>query len=434
MVARTGRILWPGLARRKAPVHRLPKGPTMPRAIRILKWLGAAALGLTAFVVAVIVATPMTAPGRDGLAGGAERAREWRDQPPLRDLADRVGVRFGSAVMASDLRDDPQYGPVLAREFNSLTPFVEMKWGTIHPEPRRYDFALADALVEFAAAHRMRVRGHTLVYGHVVDPPNPKYLSETTDAAALRALMADHVRTVAGRYRGRENAWDVVNEPLQPFGTSQEHDGLSDNVFSKVLGPGYIGEAIRLAREADPGAQLFINDFGVLDPGPKQDRYFRLVKELRESGAPLDAVGFQAHMVPLLAPATPREQIVATLQRFAALGVKLEITELNVFTRTRGNLLSLGLTYDEGRALRWQADVYADVTQACLSVPACQGVTLWTFTDRYLTTIERLTRVRDIPLIFDRDYQPKPAAFALRAVLSGAQPREPGGVAVAPEF
>lgn len=85
--------------------------------------------------------------------------------------------------------------------------------------------------------------------------------------------------------------------------------------------------------------------------------------------------------------------------------------------------MTLGLTYDEARALQRQADVYADVTQACLDVPACQGVTLWTFTDRYLTTIERLTRIRDIPQILDRDYQPKPAAFALRRVLAGAEPR-----------
>lgn len=388
------------------------------RSLKVLGWL--ALVGAT-LVAAFVLATVMTEPGRKALPGAAERARTWQAEPSLRDLADRAGVRFGSAVMASDLARDARYRDVLAREFNSLTPFVEMKWGTIHPEPGRYDFAQSDALVAFAAAHRMRVRGHTLVYGHVVDPPNPGYLSAVTDAATLRAMMADHIRTVAGRYRGRVDAWDVVNEPLRPPTGGARADGLSDNVFSRVLGPGYVAEALRLAHEADPGAQLFINDFGVLDPGAKQDRYFELVKSLRDAGVPLDAVGLQAHMVPLFGPPTSRAQIEATLRRFAALGVKLEITELNVFTRTRGNLLTLGLSYDVDRALRRQADVYADVTKACLSVPACQGVTLWTFTDRYVTTIEKLSHIRDMPLIFDREYRPKPAAFAVRDALLHAE-------------
>ena len=394
---------------------------------RGLKWLGWTALAIVVIVAVVVGSTVLTTPGRNGLSGAAERAREWRAREPLRELADAAGVRFGSAVMATDLRNDPQYGPVLAREFNSLTPFVEMKWGTVHPEPERYDFAQADALVDFAAEHRMRVRGHTLVYGRVVDPPNPKYLSEMTDPAALGAMMADHIRTVVGRYRGRVDAWDVVNEPLQAFGMSAQVDSRSDNVFTRVLGSGYVEEAFRLARAADRSAQLFINEFGVLDPGAKQERYFQLVKALRDSGAPLDAVGFQAHMVPLLAPPTPRDQIAATLRRFASLGVKVEITELNVFTRTRLSLLSLGFAYNEERALRRQAEVYADVTEACLSVPACQGVTLWTFTDRYRTTIENLTHIRDMPLIFDRDYQPKPAAFAVREVLTRANRRSAEG-------
>ena len=383
----------------------------------MLWWLGWMALACAAIAAVVAGGTALTAPGRRALPGADERSREWQARPALRELADRVGLRFGSAVMARDLLGDPQYGPVLAREFNSITPFVEMKWGTLHPEPQRYDFTLADALVDFAAAHRMRVRGHTLVYGHVVDPPNPTYVSEMTDAATLRAAMADHIRTVAGRYRGRVDAWDVVNEPLPALTMPADANALSDNVFTRVLGRGYIAEALRLARDADPTAQLFINDFGVLEPGPKQDRYFQLVQGLLQAGAPLDAVGFQAHVVPLVGPPTSSEQVAATLRRFAALGVRLEITELNVFTRTRMNLLTLGLTYDIEQAMQRQAEVYAQVTQACLSVPACQGVTLWTFTDRYRTTIERLTHIRDIPLIFDRDYRPKPAAFALHRVL-----------------
>jgi endo-1,4-beta-xylanase len=298
-----------------------------------------------------------------------------------------------------------------------------MKWGTVHPEPGRYDFDTADELVALAEAHGMRVRGHTLVYGQVVDPPNPEYLSQMTDAAALRALMAEHIRTVAGRYAGRIDAWDVVNEPIIAFGDPTEGTGLSQHVFTRILGPGYIAEALHLAREADPDAQLFLNEFGALVPGPKQERYYRLVKELLEAGAPLDGVGFQGHIVPLFGAIPTEQQVEAALRRFAALGVAVEVTELNVFTRTLGHVLSLGFGYDEADELETQAERYAYVTRACLAVPECQGVTLWTFTDRYPTTIETLTRLDDIPLIFDGQYRPKPAAFALREVLTSATPR-----------
>jgi endo-1,4-beta-xylanase len=246
-----------------------------------------------------------------------------------------------------------------------------------------------------------------------------------TDPDALRRLMSDHVRTVAGRYAGRIEAWDVVNEPLLALGDPTQGDGLSQHVFSKVLGPGYIAEALHLARQADPDAQLFLNEFGALNPGPKQDRYYRLVQDLLDEGAPLDAVGFQGHIVPLFGGTASRDGIEATLRRFAALGVAVEITELNVFTRTLKHVLTLGLSYDEQVELRRQAEAYTAVTEACLAVPECQGVTLWTFTDRYPTTIETLTRLEDIPLVFDNDYHPKPAAFALREVLEGATPRRP---------
>jgi endo-1,4-beta-xylanase len=403
----------------------------MPRWLKLTLVVAAA---LVLAVAAFVAATALTAPGRHGLAGAEARAAEWRTLRPLRDLADRAGVRFGSAVMVRDMRADPLYSPLLAREFNSVTPFVEMKWGTIQPERDRYDFGPADELVAFAEAHRMRVRGHALVYGQVVDPPNPPYLAQTTDAAALRALMASHIETVMKRYAGRVDAWDVVNEPLAWKGSADEGEGLADHVFSRTLGPGYLGEALRLARAADPSAQLFVNEFGTLEPGPRQERCFRLVRRLRQEGAPLDAVGFQGHVVPLLGGKGPtREQIEATLRRFAALGVAVEITELNVFTRTPRHLLTLGLAYDEAAELQRQAEGYANAVRACLAVPACQGVTVWTFTDRYPTTIESKTHLDDIPLLFDDEYRPKPAAFAVREALAGTSPRvAPGAVRTAP--
>ena len=333
----------------------------------------------------------------------------------LRDLAAEHGLSIGSAAHDDHISDDPEYGVVLGREFDSLTPYTAMKWGQIHPEPDRYDFTGADALADFAAAKRMRVRGHTLVWGGAADPPNPGYVNNASSPAELRALMADHIQNVMGRYRGRVDRWDVVNEPLTLFGESGETDGLRDHVFLQQLGAGYIAEALALAHAADPAARLFVNDFFVLKPGPKQDRYFRLVRDLVDAGVPLHGVGFQGHLAFLPGPLPgdvdlpTGEEIEATLRRFSTLGLDLEITELNVHTwKFEG---------DRTARLDRQRQLYADAMRACLAVPQCQAVTVWLFTDRYPTSIEQALGRDGEPLLFDEDYVAKPAYFGVRDVL-----------------
>lgn len=342
---------------------------------------------------------------------------EQGDAPEgLRDLAAARGLSIGSAAHDEHLLDDPAYGPVLAREFDSLTPYTAMKWGRIHPAPDRWDFGGADALVAFAAAHRMRVRGHTLVWGGASDPPNPAYVNEVSTPAALRALMTEHIDTLMRRYAGRVDRWDVVNEPLTGGGEPGSTDGLRDHVFLQQLGPGYIAEALEIAHRADPAARLFVNDVFVLKPGPKQERYFRLVRELLDAGVPLHGVGFQGHLafLPIPLPGDldrPSEaEMAATLRRFAALGVAVEITELNVHTwRFAG---------DRAARLAQQRELYASAVRACVAVPGCTAVTVWLFTDRYPTSIEALLGRDGEPLLFDDDYAPKPAYFGVRDALS----------------
>lgn len=334
----------------------------------------------------------------------------------LRSIAARHGFSIGSAAHDEYLEPaaDPRYGEVLAREFDSITPYTAMKWGRIHPAPERYDFAGADALVDFAQAHGMRVRGHTLVWGGAADPPNPAYVSEV-DADTLRAMTADHIRTVMGRYRGRVSRWDVVNEPLTALGDDGDTGGLRDCAFLRKLGPGYVAEAFRVAHEADPDAKLFLNEFLELKPGVKQDRYFQLARDLLDAGVPLHGVGLQGHMwfLPYAPPndsdVATREQVEATLRRFGTLGIDVEITELNVHTwRFAG---------DRAARLERQRAVYSDVSEACAAVAACKALTVWLFTDRYPTSIEQLVRRDGEPLLFDEDYRPKPAYLAVADAL-----------------
>jgi endo-1,4-beta-xylanase len=234
-----------------------------------------------------------------------------------------------------------------------------------------------------------------------------------TDPADMRALVADHIRTVVGRYRGRLTQYDVVNEPLTIFGSpGASGTGLEDYVFLKVLGPSYIREALDQAHAADPDAQLFINEFFVERPGPKQDYFYELIRGLVEAGAPLHGVGFQGHITPPFGPQflPSREELAAAVRRFTDLGLAVEITELDV-TLT-----------DPATQLAQQAATYGDVFAACFTTPGCSGITTWGISD-HDTWIRNFFHVEGAPLLFDTQFLPKPAYFAVRDVLQDLAPK-----------
>ena len=349
--------------------------------------------------------------GLDPEAGGAAlrhvaaTARGNAGVEPLRDLGEAAGIRVGAAVDPNWLAADPAYAPTLGREFGSITPENVMKWGPIHPAPGVYDFGPADALVDFAAAHGMRVRGHNLVWGRL---QLPDYVQNATSEAELRSLVTEHIGTVVGRYAGRVAEWDVVNEPLSLLGFPDANDALDDNVFLRHLGPGYVAEALELAHAADPTAKLYVNDFLVETPGPKQDRLYRLAADLLAAGAPLHGVGLQCHFGLFSATYPQRAELQATIERFAALGLEVELTELDVGVAR--------LTTDLPARLDTQAAIYRDAVSACSAVPACRGVTTWGIVDTY-SWVRSFLGIDDVPLLFGDGWVRKPAYFAARAAL-----------------
>lgn len=324
----------------------------------------------------------------------------------LRTLAVDAGREVGVAVEPDEVATDAVYASLLTNETTSLTAENAMKWGPIHPQPDTWTFGPADAVVALAEARGQRVRGHTLVWGAL---QLPAYVENASDADALRAMMAEHVATVAGRYAGRVAQWDVVNEPLSGALDPPTADGLDDNVFRRLLGPGYVAEALHLARAADPDAKLFVNENGVEVPGPRQDRFYALVQELLASGAPLDGVGFQAHLGLIPVGQYPDEATVAaSLRRFAELGLTVELTELDVTLVFRpGDLPS---------RFAFQGGFYRSAVAACVAVPACSGVTTWGLSDRH-TWLRSFFGFTDWPLPFDDDWHRKPAYFGMRAAL-----------------
>jgi endo-1,4-beta-xylanase len=316
---------------------------------------------------------------------------------PLRDAASAAGRLVGAAVQSGYLAGEPEYAEAAARHFNYLTAEWEMKMDPIERDRGRFDFAGADAIVAFAQAHGMKMKGHALVWHGAT----PSWLSGLTSAEA-RAGVEDYIRTVAGRYKGRLFAWDVVNEAV-----ADDASGLRETVFLDKLGPDYIAQAFRVARAADPTALLIYNDYAGEGLGAKSDRIYELVKTLKESGVPIDGVGLQMHVEAEGYPSTA--DLAANIARLADLGLFVNISEMDVRIRNVGGDQAIRLAAQKAR--------YHGIVAACVSAPRCHAVTFWGFTDKH-SWIDGAFGPDD-PLLFDETYHAKPAFFGVLDAFAG---------------
>jgi endo-1,4-beta-xylanase len=239
----------------------------------------------------------------------------------------------------------------------------------------------------------MRVKGHTLIWHGAV----PSWLG-ALPAAELRAAFERHIHDVAAHYRGRVHAWDVVNEAVADSGTS-----LRDTLFRQKLGDDYIADAFRLARAADPEALLFYNDYGGEGLNAKANYIYALVQDLLAKGVPIDGVGLQMHISATSRP--PAASIAENMRRLAALGLVVHISEMDV-------RINNATGTDQAR-LDAQRAAYREVVGVCMMEPRCEAVTFWGFTDAHTWL------TGDRPLLFDAQYQPKPAFFGVLDALRG---------------
>ncbi len=313
----------------------------------------------------------------------------------LRQAAQARKLLVGTAAFPEGLKDEA-YAGVVAREFNVLTPENAMKWESIHPQPNEWTFEPADKLVDFAARNQMKVTGHVLVWHQQL----PEYV-KSLSARDLRRAMQAHVKEVVGRYKGKVHSWDVVNEALD------DKEGLRKTLFLEKLGDGYVAEAFRLAHKADPSARLYYNDYGCDGLGPKSDRLFKLLLDLRAERVPIHGVGLQMHVTGRDCPKT--EDIAANVRRLAGLGLSVRISEMDVRIRDMAGTLP--------ERLEAQAQVYRRVLTACLREKRFEGITFWGFTDKHSWIHKHFGE--DNPLLFDDQYKPKPAYLAVRQTLLG---------------
>ena len=299
------------------------------------------------------------------------------------------GRYFGTAVSSGRLGDST-YSTVLDREFNMVTPENEMKWDTTEPSRGSFNFAPADSIVSHASTHGERMRGHTLVWHSQL----PGWVSSITDPNTLRSVMDNHITTEMSHYKGKIYAWDVVNEAFADGGSGQHRS----SVFQNVLGNGFIEEAFRTARNTDPAAKLCYNDYNIENwTDAKTQGVYNMVKDFKSRGVPVDCVGFQSHF----GAGGPPPSFQTTLSNFAALGVDVQITELDIAQASAG--------------------AYTNTVQDCLNVARCTGITVWGIRD------SDSWRTGEDPLLFDNNGNKKPAYNAVLTTLNGAGGGTPGG-------
>lgn len=319
----------------------------------------------------------------------------------LRTAATERGFNFGAAVAADPLTDDAEYGRLLQQEFNMVATENALKWGPLRPSRHEYDFEDAARIVDFAREHDLDVRGHTLIWHKM----NPRWLTPwTVTDRQLREILREHIHTVAGRFRGDLAAWDVVNEAVADDGTMRE------TFWYQRLGEEYLDKAFQWAREADPEAKLFYNEYGAEGLGEKSDAVYDLLQRLLDRGVPVDGVGLQLHLLyGDEADRNPAPADIATnIERLSDLGLDVHITELDVsITDMDGDL--------DARLDR-QAEYYREIVQTAIN-SACDTVVTWGVADCNSWLWKR-TDGADHPLLFDENYRPKPAYEAVADVLS----------------
>jgi endo-1,4-beta-xylanase len=302
----------------------------------------------------------------------------------LKEAAAASGRTIGAAVANNHL-SEAQYASTLDAEFNGLTPENEMKWDTTEPSRGSFNYGSADAIVSHAQSHNMKIRGHTLVWHSQL----AGWVSGISSGTDLLAAMRNHISNVAGHYAGKIAYWDVVNEAFDDGGAGARRQ----SVFQQVIGNSYIEEAFRAARTADPNAKLCYNDYNTDGQNAKSNAVFAMVQDFKNRGVPIDCVGFQSHLSVNQVPADYQ----ANLQRFANLGVDVNITELDI----------------QGSDQTAQANNYRTVVAACMAVSRCTSITTWGVTDKYSW------RSSGTPLLFNGDYAKKPAYTAVLQAMGG---------------
>jgi len=325
---------------------------------------------------------------------------------------------IGTALNASQIEEkEPYASKLIPQQFNAATPENIMKAEIIHPAWDTYNFDLADKLVAYGKKYGIKINAHNLIW-HSQLPP---FVRRITDADSLKMYFEDHITTVASRYDGKVYSWDVVNEALNEDGT------LRNSIFLQKLGPDYIVEAFRLAAKAAPNTKLYYNDYNIEQP-EKRAGAIEIIKKIKAAGVRIDGVGIQGHWhmndVPL-------EKIEESIKEFAALGIEVMFTELDLSVLPNPTGRPGSADISQTAAYNEKINPYTKALPDSVQKKLAQSYSdLFTLFLKYKKNISRVTFwgvddgqswLNDFPvrgrtnyaLLFDRNLKPKEAYYKL---------------------
>ena len=324
-------------------------------------------------------------------------------QQSLSFYADKCSINVGAAVGSTfytNYNTNSTYDLTVKRNFNILVAENEMKFAQIQPTQGNFSFTKSDQLVNYAVANGILLRGHTLCWYS----RNPAWIEAgltngiangTFTRATLMAILKNHITTTVTRYKGKIQQWDVVNEAFNDDGS------LRTSIWQQVIGNDYIDSAFVWTYRADPTAKLYLNDYSIEYSGStKSNAILNYVKGMKTRKIPINGVGFQCHF---FVNNILYSKIDQNIKAYALIGIEVAITELDV------RIKKTDYETDSVTQLARQAENYRQMILLCINNSNCKTMVTWGFTDLYSWIPNYTSNLYDYSLIFDKNYNPKPA-------------------------
>ena len=327
-----------------------------------------------------------------------------------------IGAAINEDIILGLDNDSKQ---IVETQFNSITPENSLKWMFVQPYPNSFNFTVADKYVNIGIKNKMHIVGHALVWhSQLAD-----FMQNVKSKAQMNKHFENHINTVVSRYKGKIDAWDVVNEAFNEDGS------LRESVFYKFLGKNYIEKAFKLANEIDPNADLIYNDYNLYKK-EKRDGVIQMVKQMQSKGIKIDGIGVQAHWSLNQPSLNEIEQIIFDISE---LGVDVMFTELDIsvlpspweqvgaevsqnFSRFEGDAKMNPYPDKLPKSIQNKlAKRYNDIFQLFIKhSDKISRVTFWGVMDKHSWLNDFPIKGRtNYPLLFDRNYQAKEAYKSL---------------------
>jgi endo-1,4-beta-xylanase len=306
---------------------------------------------------------------------------------------------YGAAATLWDLQADPRLGDAISKYCTQVVPVLELKWPMLRPDPHTFAFERADAILDFARANDLTMRGHTLAWYHDI----PDWTKQIKDAKTAEQTFVDHISTVVSYYKDKLTSWDVVNEPI-PDNPRKVTD-RRDCYWSSMLGERWIPLAFRTAAAADPFVKLAINEYDIESTKDsfiaKRAAFRNLIQNLLDQGVPLHAVGLQSHLHAELD--IDKDGLAAFVADLRSWGLEVLVTELDVDDQK--------LPGEPAQRDAIVAKRVNDLLTAITSSGPLNSILTWGISDRYSWingSFKRPDKQPNRPLPLDGSFQPKP--------------------------